>query len=627
MINAQEITARVAADEALRQGAESFATLFEATGDGLIIMEAGAIVAVNQSYAALLGYGRDELVGRDPLDLVAPDERASTARRIGAGVEHPYEVTLRRKDGAVLPVEVVGQNIRYQGRPARLTSVRDITARKAAETALRRSEASLAAAQHLAHLGSWETDLVSGAVHWSDEAFRILGLTPQSVAPSYAAFLAAIHPDDRERVDRASEAGLAAGTPRSIEYRVVHPDGAVRVVQDQSQLLHDSDGRPLQRIGALLDITARQATEAALREREAQFRYLFAGNPHPMWVYDDATLAVLEVNDAAVAHYGYTRGEFLAMTLADFRPPEELDRLQAGVAARRTGHTGPTAARHRLKDGRIIAVEIRSTPLSFAGRPARLVVAQDVTERKALEARLAHQATHDPLTGLPNRALFLDRLGQALARAPARRRALRGPLPRPRPLQGGQRHPRPRRGRPPPRRGGRAAARRPARRGHPGAPGRRRVRRPAGRRGGRGRGGGVAERLAAALAAPLALDGQEHRVAASIGIVARRAGPRARRRICCATPTSRCTAPRRRAGRATPSSTRRCRPRWSRAWRWSATCARRWSAASSRSTTSRSSTSPAGASPRSRRWCAGGTPTRGDRAARRRSSRWPRRRA
>ena len=133
--------------------------------------------------------------------------------------------------------------------------MRDITARVEAETALRRSEASLAAAQHLAHLGSWEFEYATGAVRSSDEAFRILGLAPRQVEPSYTAFLAAIHPDDWDRVDHASEASLATGTPRSLEYRVVHPDGSVRVVHDRLRVLRAADGRPLQRIGVFLDIS------------------------------------------------------------------------------------------------------------------------------------------------------------------------------------------------------------------------------------------------------------------------------------------------------------------------------------------------------------------------------------
>ena len=142
-----------------------------------------------------------------------------------------------------------------------------------------------------------------------------------------------------------------------------------------------------------LDLTA------TLREREEQFRYLFARNPHPMWVYDADTLAFLEVNASATAHYGYTRAEFLALRLTDIQTTGD------------DTHPPPTDApgpwHHRLKNGRRRTVAINARALDWAGRPARLAVVQDITERQALEGQLRHQAFYDALTELPNRAFFL----------------------------------------------------------------------------------------------------------------------------------------------------------------------------------------------------------------------------
>jgi diguanylate cyclase (GGDEF)-like protein/PAS domain S-box-containing protein len=137
------------------------------------------------------------------------------------------------------------------------------------------------------------------------------------------------------------------------------------------------------------DVSERRAAEDALREREARYRLLFEGNPLPMWVFDVETLAFLAVNDAAVAHYGYSRDEFLAMTIADIRPPGEVRTLLAAHASRGDGlNTHPMAFRHRQRSGRVIEVEITSHALEFAGRPAELVLAHDVTERRAAEAAL-----------------------------------------------------------------------------------------------------------------------------------------------------------------------------------------------------------------------------------------------
>ncbi|HVN05743.1 MAG TPA: ATP-binding protein [Bryobacteraceae bacterium] len=122
-----------------------------------------------------------------------------------------------------------------------------------------------------------------------------------------------------------------------------------------------------------------------------KFRLLFEDNPLPMWVFDRETLGFLEVNQAAVAHYGYSLEEFLKMTLADIRPPEDVGRLRAAVA-QTSGLAVPTQWRHRLKDGRVIEVEVASHTITYSGRQAVLSVLQDVTQRNQLEAQLRQSA-------------------------------------------------------------------------------------------------------------------------------------------------------------------------------------------------------------------------------------------
>lgn len=124
---------------------------------------------------------------------------------------------------------------------------------------------------------------------------------------------------------------------------------------------------------------------ATLDQGEAPFRLLFAENPQPMWVYDLETLRFLEVNEAASAQYGYTRDEFLAMRITDIRPRDQVPRLLKNVGKQRRSLEQSGAWQHLLKDGRIIDVEITSHTLSFVGRPAALVMVQDITERKRAE--------------------------------------------------------------------------------------------------------------------------------------------------------------------------------------------------------------------------------------------------
>jgi diguanylate cyclase (GGDEF)-like protein/PAS domain S-box-containing protein len=146
------------------------------------------------------------------------------------------------------------------------------------------------------------------------------------------------------------------------------------------------------------------------------YRLLFVASPHPMWIHDPETLRFLRVNDAAVRHYGYSRKEFLSMTLHDLRPSEDLETILRETAkADSFTLSGPW--QHRKKDGSEIQVDIAAHVIDFQGRSCRFVMVQDVTDRQHLHDQLVHQAHHDSLTGLPNRLLLEDRMRQAFAQA------------------------------------------------------------------------------------------------------------------------------------------------------------------------------------------------------------------
>jgi diguanylate cyclase (GGDEF)-like protein/PAS domain S-box-containing protein len=166
--------------------------------------------------------------------------------------------------------------------------------------------------------------------------------------------------------------------------------------------------------GDLLSITLTDITD--LKLRETSFRLLFDGNPVPMWLYEPDSLQFVSVNDAAVAHYGYSREQFLAMTLLDIWPADEWGPHRDVARSVGTTYQSDRTWRHIKRDGSEIEVLTYARRITFANRQAILVAVLDVTERKQAEARIEHMAHHDALTGLPNRVLFHDRLGEALSR-------------------------------------------------------------------------------------------------------------------------------------------------------------------------------------------------------------------
>jgi PAS domain S-box-containing protein len=139
-------------------------------------------------------------------------------------------------------------------------------------------------------------------------------------------------------------------------------------------------------------VTQQGQAEKALRQSEERYRTLFESNPNPMWVYDVETLSFLAVNNAAVAHYGYSPTEFLAMTIKDIRPVEDIPSLIDNVGQTTTALGDSSYWRHRKKDGTVIDVEITSHELLWLDHRARVVLVKDITERKCTEERLQEQA-------------------------------------------------------------------------------------------------------------------------------------------------------------------------------------------------------------------------------------------
>lgn len=170
-------------------------------------------------------------------------------------------------------------------------------------------------------------------------------------------------------------------------------NGTKRYVILDAAPIRGEGGEIVAVIETVQDMTDLKLAEQAVRESEERYRQLFENNPHPMWAYDLENLAFLAVNNAAVAHYGYSRDEFLAMTIKDIRPPEDIPPLLANIARVSDGMDHAGVWRHIRKDGSVILVEITSHTMQFGERRAEIVLAHDVTERMRAEEALVKLST------------------------------------------------------------------------------------------------------------------------------------------------------------------------------------------------------------------------------------------
>jgi PAS domain S-box-containing protein len=190
-----------------------------------------------------------------------------------------------------------------------------------------------------------------------------------------------IHPEDRVLTTSETDRLQQGEVTLAFENRYLCKDGSYK------WLLWNAVSAPGQEViyAVARDITARKLAEARLRESEERHRKLFELNPQPIWIYDRETLRFLAVNKAALQNYGYSLEEFLAMTIQDIRPLEDIPALLKSVSAMHDGQREYGVWRHRKKDGSLIFVEITSYSFEFSGRPADFVIAVDVTERRRAE--------------------------------------------------------------------------------------------------------------------------------------------------------------------------------------------------------------------------------------------------
>lgn len=333
----------------------------------------------------------------DWLALIHPEDRDRHLREAAAAIEAGegrVEFRIRPPGGPALWLEASGRVTARDaaGRPLRMSGITlDITARRQAEAALREREEWFKLAQEAARIGTYDWDVQAGTIRWSPEMYRLHGIDPATPPEQlYAVWLAALHPEDRARVEREIRVFLERDGPLEIEFRMIMPDGGVRWIHGRGIMLRDNHGRPRRLIGVNLDVTERRAAEEALRASEARYRTLF----------EQAAVGVVHaaldgrwllVNGKLCEILGYAREELIGRRFQDLTHPDDLRTDVELVRALDAGEIAMLSREKRYlrKDGRPVWVLVNvSVVRDGQGRPLyRVAVIQDISKRKRAKQR------------------------------------------------------------------------------------------------------------------------------------------------------------------------------------------------------------------------------------------------
>ncbi|MBF0340876.1 MAG: PAS domain S-box protein [Magnetococcales bacterium] len=260
---------------------EQLRTITQALHDAIVSVSAdGRIVFWNRAAETIFGYARDEVIGQ-PMTFLVPERYRiphatgmkmfhSTGADLSAG--RTFEAFGCHRNGGEIPVEISVSSWTDGDDQLFFAAVlRDVSERKRAEDALRKSRENLAKAQELAHLGSWEWEIAQDRLTWTDEVYRIFGARPGEFVADYGTFESMIHLEDRLRVRDAVARSLEdAEIPYVVEHRILRPDGAVRTVVEVGEVRHDVTGRPVSMVGTVQDITDRKRFEEELRRAKEE---------------------------------------------------------------------------------------------------------------------------------------------------------------------------------------------------------------------------------------------------------------------------------------------------------------------------------------------------------------------
>jgi PAS domain S-box-containing protein len=396
-----DITGRKRAEQQLIQSEERFSAAFNFNPDPVAItdIETGNLIDVNPAFSTWSGYTRQELIGKTTKELnfwVDPSQRDEIVLALKTRRDiFEKEVVFRKRGGEKRTILFSMMFITIGDNEYLITRAHDLTDLLALKQTLADSEAHLASAQRLAHLGSWTYNLDENRITWTEETFRIYDREIGLGEPEFDELVGFFHPDDRADFIATVTEALEKGNPYEKDWRIVIPDDGIRVIRAQGEAIF-TNGKVTGLWGTVLDITDRKLGEQALRESEEKYRDL-VDNIHDIIWQTTADLRFTYVSPSQEKITGFPREELLGKSLLEFTTEESVlmikDRLAQRIAESKSGtirNVTVFEVEMKKKDGTRMWVETGASPIigpdgtiqGFRG------ISREITDRKHAEDAL-----------------------------------------------------------------------------------------------------------------------------------------------------------------------------------------------------------------------------------------------
>ncbi|HEX7847500.1 MAG TPA: PAS domain S-box protein [Chitinophagaceae bacterium] len=349
--------------------------------------ENGKFIRWNKQLEIVTGYTADEIANIHPTQFFDDDEKEYIARQIMGVFEkgmNDAEASFLTKTGGKIPYYFKAVLLNYEGKPCLLGSGIDISERKKAEEELKQSEQKYKLLFDTNPLPMWMTTIPDlGIIEANEAAVKRYGYSKEEFSKLNARDMRPL--EDVENFEKEVEK-MRPGITNTRRWRHRKKDGSIIHVEIFShEVLYE--GKKVW-LGLSNDITIKVLAEEALKASEKKYKLLFENNPMPMMMLSLPDLSIIDVNEAAIRHYGYTKEEFLQLNTRDIRPVEDIPRYLETSKNQQEGVKYAGIWKHRKKDGTLIDVEIIAHNMDYGDHPAQLVLANDVTEKLRAEALL-----------------------------------------------------------------------------------------------------------------------------------------------------------------------------------------------------------------------------------------------